>query len=103
MRRWPGWRSGCSRMGSREDLLESALQRIDEIELLPREAAIGLRLAAEMAVGRGAHVDRPVEAEMGAGAARREIEELLPEARKLVRVDLAGAGSIDIDRHRLRA
>src|SRR3954454_11654291 len=98
MRRWPGLWSGCSRMGSREGPLESALQRIDEIELLPREAAIGLRLAAEMAVGRGAHVDRLVEAEMGADAARREIEELLQEARKLVLVDLAGAGSIDIDR-----
>jgi hypothetical protein len=81
---------------------EGALQRIDEIELLPREAAIGLGLAAEMAVGRGPHIDRLVEAEMGANAARREIEELLQDVRELVLVDLAGAGGVDIDRERLR-
>src|SRR3981081_1210105 len=102
MRRWPGSWSGCPRIFPGNAPLESALQRIDEVELLPREAAIGLRLAAEMTIGRGTHVDRLVEAEMGADAARREIEKLLQDVGQLVLVDLAGAGSVDIDRERLR-
>jgi len=40
------------------------LQFLDQIELLPREAAIGVRLAAEVAVGRSARVNRLVQAEM---------------------------------------
>ena len=40
---------------------ERGAERVGEVGLLPGEAAIGLRRAAEMAVGRGARVDRPVE------------------------------------------
>src|SRR6267154_1074901 len=102
MRRRPGFWSGCPRIVPGDAPLESALQRVDEVELLPREAAIGFRLAAEMTIGRGAHVDRLIEAEMGADAARRQIEKLLQDVGQLVLVDLAGAGGIDIDRERLR-
>jgi hypothetical protein len=50
---------------------------IDEARLEGVLGAIGVRLAAEMAVGRGAGVDRLVEAEMGADAAGRQVERLL--------------------------
>src|SRR6266851_8972505 len=81
---------------------EGALQRVDEVEALPREAAIGFWLAAEMAIGRGPRVNRLVEAEMGTDAARREIEKLLQQGRELVFVDLAGARRVDIDGKRFR-
>ena len=57
--------SGRSRL-----LLGEPAQILDEIGALPGEAAIGLRRAAEMAVGAGARVDRAVEPEMLADAAR---------------------------------
>src|SRR6266851_837151 len=81
---------------------EGALQRVDEVEALPREAAIGFWLAAEMAIGRGPRINRLVEAEMGTDAARREIEKLLQQGRELVFVDLAGARRVDIDGKRFR-
>src|SRR5579859_8017502 len=77
------------------------LQAVDQIQLLPREAAIGFRLAAEMAVSGGAGVDRLVEAEMGADAARGQIHQLLQHVGQLVLVDMAGAEGVDIDRERL--
>ena len=51
-------------------LSDRALQLVDEIRLFPREAAVGIRLAAEMAIGGGARIDRPIELEMLANAAR---------------------------------
>src|SRR5579875_3138180 len=56
---------------------EGSLQLSGKIGFFPREAAIGLRRPAEMAVSGGAHIDRLVEAEMGADAARAEIDHLL--------------------------
>src|SRR5882757_10272657 len=53
-----------------------ALQRLGEIGLLPGEAALIVGGAAEMAVGRSARVDRAVEIEMLADAARRQIHRL---------------------------
>jgi hypothetical protein len=48
------------------------LQGVDKIGLLPREAAIGFSLAAEMATGCGARIDRLVEIEIVADAMRRQ-------------------------------
>ena len=62
---------------------EAAAERVGEIGPLPGEAAIGIRRAAEMAVGGGAGIDRPVEAEMLADAARRQVHDIrqhLPRA-----------------------
>src|SRR5262249_23003289 len=54
-----------------------ATQLIDEIGAFPGEAAIGLRRPAEMAIGTGSRVDRPVEAEMLANATRRKVHDLV--------------------------
>ena len=45
--------------------LKGALQLGREVSALPGKTAILVGLAAEMAVGRGAGIDRPVEGEMG--------------------------------------
>src|SRR6185437_106208 len=58
-------------------ILESSLQCGGEIGLFPREAAIGIRGAAEMAIDGSPHIDRLVEREMRADAARAEIDHLL--------------------------
>src|SRR5208282_909995 len=81
--------------------LECALQLIGEIGLLPGEAAIGVGRAAEMAVGGGARVDRPVELQMGADAARAQIHHLLQHLGELILRHFAGAGGVDIDRQGL--
>src|SRR4051812_20132170 len=88
-------RSNLSRSG------EGGLEVRHQVGALPREAAVLLRRAAEMAVRRGAGVDRFVEAEMLADAARREPHELLQNLRQLVLVHLAGALAVDIDGQRL--
>src|SRR6478609_5888025 len=69
-RRRPRGRSGMTQK------LDGALERFDEVRLLPGEAALVVRRAAEMAVGRGARVDRAVEVEMAADAARGEVHRL---------------------------
>src|SRR6185437_15641488 len=81
---------------------ERPAQLVDQVEPLPGEAAIGFGRATEMPIGRGARIDRLVEAEMGADAARREIEQLLQHARQLVLIDAAGIAGVDVDRERLR-
>src|SRR5687767_413796 len=80
---------------------EGAAELVGHVGALPGEAAVALGLAAEMAVGRSACVDRPVQAELGADAARREVHELGQRLRKLDLVDLPGAAGVDIDRERL--
>ena len=56
---------------------ESGPQITDQIRPFPGEAAIGVRGAAEMAIGGGAGIDRLVEAEMLADAARAQVDQLL--------------------------
>src|SRR5262245_30068483 len=80
---------------------ERAAKLGDEIEPLPGEAAIGLRRPSEMAIGGGARVDRLVKPEMRADAARRQVHQLLQDARQLGLVDAPGPAEIDIDRERL--
>src|SRR6202011_1001711 len=64
------------RVGSYACKSHRALQRVGEVGLLPREPALIVRRAAEMAVGRGSRVNRLVEIEMLADAARRQIHRL---------------------------
>src|SRR5262249_28479153 len=79
------------------------LDRVGEVGFLPREAAIGFRLATEMTIGRGARVDRPVEAEVLADAARLEAHQLGQKVLKLRLVDPSGPVQVDIDRERISA
>src|SRR6266436_883357 len=79
-----------------------ALQRVGEVGLLPREPALIVRGAAEMAVGRGPRVNRLVEIEMLADAARRQIHRLRHGYLELVLGHVSGAVGIDIDRQRPR-
>src|SRR5260370_25997312 len=75
---------------------EGATQLICKIELLPREAAIGLRPPAKMAIGCRPHVNRPVQAEVSANTARRQIHQLLQDARQLFLIDRPAG--IDVER-----
>src|SRR6185312_3801886 len=81
---------------------EGSLQRGGNVGLFPREATIRFRRAAKMAVGYGARVDRLVEGELRANAARAEIDHVLDDLGELLLVNLAGAVGVDIDRQRLR-
>src|ERR1700712_5195478 len=83
-------------------VLNRALQRLGEIGLFPRKTALIVRGAAEMAVGRGAGVDRPVEIEMGADAARGQVHRFRDGLLELVLAHLPGAVGVDIDRQRPR-
>src|SRR5690606_12142286 len=94
-------RPGCETRPVWTIASECALELVGDVGLLPGEAAVLFRLAAEMAVGRGALIDWPVEAEMRADAARREVHELLQHLRELVLVGLAGAVGVHIDRKRM--
>src|ERR1700693_1771469 len=78
--------SGSAPRGaSRSDACKShrALQRVGEVGLLPREPALIVRGAAEMAVGRGPRVNRLVEIEMLGGGARRRIHRPGPRLLKV--------------------
>src|SRR5882757_11088512 len=78
-------------------VLNRALQRLGEIGFFPTEATLIVRGAAEMAVGRGARVDRPVEVEVGADAARREIHRFGHGLLELVLGHLTGAMGVDVN------
>src|SRR5439155_613764 len=54
-----------------------APQLVYQVQSLPRETAVGFGSAAEMAVGGSARVDRLIQIEMRADAARRQIDQLL--------------------------
>src|SRR5438105_1284851 len=68
--------SPLSRCPGMTQELDGALQRVGEVGALPGEAAVAVRLAAEMAVGSGAPVDRPVELQRAADVGRRQTEQL---------------------------
>ena len=89
--------------GSALDQAQRGLQLVGEVGLFPREE-VALGLAPEMAVGGGRRVDRLVEAEAGADAARGQPAELLDPADRrldLVVADRAGAVRVDVERQRL--
>ena len=60
-------RAGSAAARTPAHFAERRFDRVDEVGLLPGEAAILLRRAAEMAVGGGARIDRLVEAQMRRG------------------------------------
>src|SRR5690606_3079973 len=92
----PSWGGRLSGSGGER------LQLIDQIGLLPAETAVGVRLAAEMAIGGGAGVDRPVQLQVFADAARGGAAD---QAQKLALQNILGnaprAVQIDVDRLRL--
>src|SRR5689334_3829079 len=82
--------------------LRQPLQRLGEVGALPGEAALVVRLAAEVAVGGGARVDRPVQLQVFAdGARRRPADHLRQGDLQLRRVDLAGVVQVDVEAERL--
>src|SRR5258707_6482835 len=54
-----------------------------------------------MAVGAGSRIDRPVEAEMFANAARRQVHDLIEQFFKPWLVHLGGSVAVDVKRERL--
>src|SRR3569623_958961 len=83
---------------------QRSLELLDQIGALPWEE-ITLGFAAEVPVRRGLRVDRLVEPQMGADAARGEAAKLVDLADRFLDlgvVDRPGAVRIDIDRQRLR-
>jgi RimJ/RimL family protein N-acetyltransferase len=75
---------------------------LDQVGLFPGEAAFVVGLAAEVAVGRGAGVDRAVEAEVFADGARRGAADHLRQGQfQLGRIDFAGAVQVDVEAQRI--
>src|SRR5262245_35545955 len=97
----PGSLAVASAPGTTQQL-DRALERLDQIGLLPGEAAFVVRRTAEMTVSRGAGIDRAVEVKMAANAARRQVHGLRHCFLELVLRHLSGAVRIDIDRQRPR-
>src|SRR6266436_2069404 len=81
---------------------QRALERFGEVGLLPGEAALIVRRATEMAVGRGTRIDRPVEIEMAADTARGQVHGFGDGLFELVLGHLSGAVGVDVDRQRPR-
>src|SRR5262249_31862767 len=75
---------------------------LDEIELLPGEAAVIVGLAPEMTVSCGALVDRTGELKVLPDAARAQVHHLAQSLLKLTFGDAAGAMQVHVERDRLR-
>src|SRR5260370_28282822 len=73
-----------------------------EVGSLPGESAVLFRRAAEMAVGRSAGIDRLVQPEMLANAARRKGHDLAERLFQFCFFPLARIVQVDLDRQRLR-
>src|SRR2546430_17487841 len=86
----------CSTLRNELERSHLALQHFGEVGLLPGEPAFIVRRAAEMTVGRGPRVDRPVEIEMLADAARCQIHCFGQGLLKFVLGHAAGAVSVVI-------
>src|SRR5262249_26219148 len=97
----PGTSPGIEFRRESKSLLEGALELAHQVGLLPGEAAVLLRLTAEVAVGRGAAIDRPVELERAAGGGRGQPGDFRQYPGELALVDLAGAVGVDQHRHRI--
>src|SRR6185437_4363327 len=68
--------SGLARVADRWGQSNSAFELLSQVGLLPGEATLGIRLAAEMAIGGGTGIDRLVETQMLADAARLQAHQL---------------------------
>src|SRR5689334_24745576 len=104
--RGDAWGGPCGRCSADARLNARALRQTLEVlhqdGLLPREAAILVGLAAEMAVGGGAGIDRLVEVEMLADAARLEIHHFSEALFELGEIDFLRAVAVGVDRQRFR-
>ena len=83
-------------------VLNRRFQRLDQIDLFPAKAAIGLRIAPKMPIGRRALIDRLVKAQLLTNAARRQVHALIYSFFNRRIRDLAGAVGIHKDRQRAR-
>src|SRR3984893_2901614 len=79
---------------------ECAAQRVDHIGLLPRKEPV-VRHAAEMAVGGGGLIDRPLQPERLDDPGGPEIKQLAQRRRQFLVRDCARVESVDQDRNRL--
>src|SRR4051794_22547461 len=95
-------RSDLSPQAGRGEELNGALEHFGEVGLLPGEPALIVRRAAEMTVRRGARIDRLVEIEMLADAARGQVHGFGHDLLELVLGHVAGAVGVDVDRQRPR-
>src|SRR5690242_13578876 len=79
---------------------DGGLELVGEVGPLPREQ-VALRLAAEVAISGGRRIDRLVELEVRADAARSEATQPLDPADRLLQLvvtDRPGAVRVDIQR-----
>src|SRR5215210_4636185 len=74
-------------------------QRLGLVGPLPREVVV---LAAEVAVGRGLLIDRPVQPQVLAEGAGAHVEVLADERRDARAADLLGSDRLDHQRDRVR-
>jgi hypothetical protein len=80
---------------------ESPLQLVRQVRPLPGEAAVRLWRAAEVAVGGGAGVDRPVELQVLAdGPRRRSADQLRQQPFQLGRIDIVAAVQVYVEAQR---
>src|SRR3954464_3398338 len=80
---------------------DGASDVLHQVGLFPGEAAVLVRGAAEMAVGRRAPVDRTVKLERAADVRGGEPEDFGQRPFEFLLVDFAGAMGIDQERHRV--
>src|SRR5690606_2223992 len=86
--------SGGQRLFARHGLPD----RLDQVGLLPGEGTVAARLSAEVAIGRGARVDRPVQVEVLADASRRQVHDLAQRPFQPFLADRTRSVQVDIDR-----
>ena len=91
----PRFGRGIAAIQTFGSLLERRLDLRRQVGLLPGEAAILVRRAAEVAIGRGATVDRLVQLERAADVGRGQAEQLRQQLFQLLLIDLTGAMQID--------
>src|SRR5439155_6090732 len=78
---------------------EGPPQLLNEVQPLPGEAAVRLGQTTKVAVGGCTRVDRPVQAEMCADAARRQIHYFLQHHSQPLFID--SSTCVNIERQRL--
>src|SRR3546814_19840046 len=83
--------------GRRELLRKRRLQLVGQVGALPWEG-VAVRLAAEMAIGGGLAIARPVEAEMGVDALGRQTDELREQLLESRLVYSLGPGCLPVDK-----
>ncbi len=81
-------------------LTQQVFQAIDQIGLLPREAAIGFRCATKVAVSRRAGIDGLVKVQVAANAARGQLHQLWQTGFQLVEIATLRPIAVCIDGQR---